>query len=308
MMYEYDAVSPPAAPRSLYGHARRALLTFFAMSGWRTDHLDAAWLLGGVVSLGSGQLLVRLGAVPALTESLPAMIGFYLVTLLLAYALCVAAGRKLDGLDVAWVVGGVLSLGVGERLMARNSVPVALAYYSFTLFLYYGVNTAVLTSTLPARLIARHGEDRAYRMYETVLALMFINQGLGVGCMTALSLGPSWVLPISPGLACVVGGCFFACGLVIKVWATVLVGVDVYYYRDMFLGRPVSEFVCRGPYRVFQNPMYGVGQLHAYGYAILARSLTGLVCAMICHSLIYVFYITAERPFIRRVFPVATAD
>jgi hypothetical protein len=99
------------------------------------------------------------------------------------------------------------------------------------------------------------------------------------------------------------GTVFCAIGIIVKVWATVVVGVDVYYYRDMFLGRPVSPFVGGGPYRFFRNPMYGVGQLHAYGVAILmSRSWSGVFAAALCHSLIYVFYFTAELPFIRRAY------
>lgn len=58
-----------------------------------------------------------------------------------------------------------------------------------------------------------------------------------------------------------------------------------------------------GPYRVLRNPMYGVGQLHAYGIAILmSRSWNGLMAAAVCHAPIYVFYFRAELPFIRRTY------
>jgi protein-S-isoprenylcysteine O-methyltransferase Ste14 len=179
-------------------------------------------------------------------------------------------------------------------------------FYVCTLAFYYAGNSFILASDIPARLVRRFGEDRAFRAYETVLALMFINQGLGVGCVGALDLGARWTLPPTPSIYAL-GALLFAVGLLVKVWSTAVVGVDVYYYRDMFLGRPVSEFTSSGPYRVLDNPMYGVGQLHAYGYAILNRSIAGVLATLACHCLIYAFYFAVERPFIRRTYlqPVA---
>jgi protein-S-isoprenylcysteine O-methyltransferase Ste14 len=179
----------------------------------------------------------------------------------------------------------------------------SLAFYVLSLLFYYGGNTAFLTSPWPGRAIERWGEERAYRLYETALALMFINQGLGVACVGSLKLGPAWLVPGPPALVYGIAGMLCAIGIVVKVWATLVVGIDVYYYRDFFLRRPVCEFVSRGPYRVFKNPMYGIGQLHAYGIGILLnRSINGIAAAVLCHMLIYVFYFTAELPFVRRTY------
>jgi protein-S-isoprenylcysteine O-methyltransferase Ste14 len=143
-------------------------------------------------------------------------------------------------------------------------------------------------------------ERRALLRYDTILGLMFLNQGLGLSCMGAIEL-PGIRLP--SGLATMlIGVVFVAIGITVKVWATKLVGVDVYYYHDLFLDKPVGTFVRSGPYRFLANPMYGVGQLHAYGYALLERSAAGLAAAMVCLSLIYVFYFSVERPFVRRNF------
>ena len=220
-----------------------------------------------------------------------------------AYAFTAMSGWRLDHLNIAWVVGGLLSLATAQLLLGLQDPWYSLSFFAFSLLFYYAGNTVFLLSKLPSRMVARWGEDRAYRIYETILGLMFINQGLGMGCVGALALGPRWLLPGPPLLLGLVGAALCAVGLTVKVWATLVAGVDVYYYRDMFLGRPVSPFVASGPYRVLRNPMYGVGQLHAYGIAILiSRSWNGLIAAAICHALIYVFYFTAERPFIRRTY------
>lgn len=212
-------------------------------------------------------------------------------------------GWRLDHLNVPWVIGGALSLAVGGYLIYFEESPTyKLVFFVFSLLFYYGGNSWILASKIPQKAIQRYGEDRAFRQYETVLAIMFINQGLGVGVMTSLTMGDSLTLPISEALAHGLGGGFFAVGLVVKVWATVVLSIDIYYYRDMFLNRRVCDFVSSGPYKVFSNPMYGIGQIHGYGAAIWSRSLGGLIAIAICHVLIYVFYYSVERPFVRRVY------
>jgi protein-S-isoprenylcysteine O-methyltransferase Ste14 len=211
------------------------------------------------------------------------------------------AGWRLEHLNSVWVAGSVASVFLAHELVARADARLTVPYFLFTLAFYYGGNAAILRSSLPARAIARLGEERAFRAYETLAGLMFLNQGLGVGCMAALHLhGIEGAVPAPLVLGA--GVAFFAAGLSIKLWATLTVGVDVYYFRDMFLGRPLAPMSDRGPYRYLRNPMYGVGQLQGYGYALLYGSLPGIVAAGIGHLLIYAFYLVAERPFVRRIY------
>lgn len=212
------------------------------------------------------------------------------------------SGWRLSQLNVAWVVLGIASLALGQFLITLNEPKYTVAYWVFTLLFYYGGNTVLLVSRFPKWAIDRFGEERGYRVYQTILALMFIHQGLGVGAMSSLTVGDSLVLPLSPLVCYLIGVPLFAIGLVVKVWATVLVGVDIYYYKDMFLGRPVCPYVTSGPYKYFSNPMYGVGQVHGYATAILYRSWSGLFAIAVCHMLIYVFYYTAEARFVKRVY------
>lgn len=212
------------------------------------------------------------------------------------------AGWRLEHLNAAWVAGSVASVLVADALITRAEARLTIPYFLFTLAFYYGGNAAVLRSGLPARAVARLGEDRAFRAYETVAGLMFLNQGLGVGCMAALHLRAiEAAVPVPVLLA--TGAALFAVGLLVKLWATLTVGVDVYYFRDMFLGRPLAPASTEGPYRLMRNPMYSWGQLQGYGYALLHCSLPGVVAAGSGHLLIYAFYLVAERPFVRRAYP-----
>jgi len=216
----------------------------------------------------------------------------------LASTVFAMAGWRLEHLNAVWVAGSVASVFLAHVLIARADWRLTLPYFLFTLVFYYGGNAVILRSNLPACAIARLGEERAFRAYETLAGLMFLNQGLGVGCMAALH-APRWEQVVPAPLVLAAGVALFVVGLVFKLWATLTVGVDVYYFRDMFLGRPLAPACDGGPYRFLRNPMYSVGQLQGYGYALLYGSLPGLVAAGAGHLLIYVFYVVAERSFVR---------
>ncbi len=211
------------------------------------------------------------------------------------------AGWRLEHLNAVWVAGSVVSVYLAHVLIARADWRLTVPYFLFTLVFYYGGNALILRSDLPVYAVARLGEERAFRAYETVAGLMFLNQGLGVGCMAALH-APRWEQMLPPPLLLVAGVVLFVVGFVVKLWATLTVGVDVYFFRDMFLGRPLGMACDGGPYRFLRNPMYSMGQLQGYGYAVLHGSLPGLIAAAAGHVLIYAFYVVAERPFVRSTY------
>jgi len=211
------------------------------------------------------------------------------------------AGWRLEHLNAVWVAGSIASLSLAQVLIIRADWRLTLPYFLLTLVFYYGGNAVILRSELPARTIARLGEERAFRSYETLAGLMFLNQGLGVGCMAALHF-PRWEQAVPASLVLALGVALFVVGLLVKLWATLTVGVDAYYFRDMFLTRPLASACDGGPYRFLRNPMYSVGQLQGYGYALLYGSLPGVVAAAAGHLLIYVFYAVAERPFVRSAY------
>lgn len=145
------------------------------------------------------------------------------------------------------------------------------------------------------------GEKEGYLAYEAVLGFLFFISGAAVGIVSVafkdtipLQIGNEIIRPVAAVL--------FVLGWGIKLWATKVTGVDIYYWKDMFLGRQIRPFVVEGPYRYFNNPMYGIGQLQAYATALWYQSLTGLFAALIYQLLVFSFYYFKEKKFITRVY------
>jgi len=231
----------------------------------------------------------------------------------IVYTFIGMSGWRLRHLNLLWVVGGVASLGFYAFLFGFNffgfsvegsavgNTAVHVGFYLFTVVFYYFGIIAFFKAKKNEKMCREMGEEKAFRSFQTLLALMFINQGLGVGAMSSLQL-PGWEFPLAHSQALAVGLVLTAVGITIKVWATVLTTIDIYYLKDLFVGHPVTGFVEKGPYKFLSNPMYGVGQLHAYGIAVLYESTTGVVAAGLCHILIYTFYYVVERPFVVRTY------
>ena len=212
-------------------------------------------------------------------------------------------GLRIDRLNVYWIMGAVITFAFGHYyVITSNNLSLTLSYFFFTLVFYYFGNGLILSSSIPRLLIANYGEKKAFEIYQTIVGLMFMNQGLGIAAMTSLDVGANWEISISSSYTFIFGGIVFMIGIILKIWSTMILGIDLYYYRDMFLNHSVGNFTQSGPYKIFDNPMYGIGQIHGYGYAIMYQSITGFMAIAICHILIYVFYYSVERPFVRRVY------
>ena len=156
-------------------------------------------------------------------------------------------------------------------------------------------------------LIKKYGEEKAYNIYEAWLAFFFFHSGVALVYFNLCfpSDGEalfSWLairVPfIEVNLQYVLYLALFSVGLVAKLWSAIMVGVDIYYCRDMFLKRNVIEFCHAGIYKYFKNPMYGIGHLHAYSIPLQYNSLPGYLVAILNQMLIFVFYYGFEKPFI----------
>lgn len=164
--------------------------------------------------------------------------------------------------------------------------------------LYYVGNTVLCLRTVSTALRARLGDATALRYHEVFLGVAFANQAAALGTLATHSAGTFHLAPAPLTITC---AALTVVGLGTKVWATALTGLDVYYYRDLFLRRPVGDLVERGPYRWLRNPMYGLGNVQSYAPALAAGSAPGLVLALVFHVAIYAFHLALERPFVARL-------
>ncbi|MEU9895426.1 PEMT/PEM2 methyltransferase family protein [Streptomyces phaeochromogenes] len=186
-------------------------------------------------------------------------------------------------------------------------------WYALTVWMvYYGGIIVVLGTPAKRWLADRFGEARAYLVYETVLGVVFLNQGFSQAVLM-YAFGSSFPAAIPVWLTWSAGTVLILVGTTFKLWSAHLAGLDTFYCRDMFLDRRIdrsdksaesdeSGLVASGPYRYFRNPMYGIGTVHAYGFALWCRSVEGLAVAALFQCSIYLFYAVAERPFVNRVY------
>lgn len=164
---------------------------------------------------------------------------------------------------------------------------------------YYVGMTLILGTGIKRWMIAKFGEERAWLMFQMILGLMFFNVGTGI---SVAALYQQDTFHLSPVLMWALIIPMFFIGFGIKYWATWEVGVDVYYYKDLFHEKSHGEWTEGGPYKWLNNPMYGIGYLQGYCLGIMWGSLWGLVYAAVCHLSIFIFFQIAEKPFIKRVY------
>jgi len=179
---------------------------------------------------------------------------------------------------------------------------LALVYVAVEWSVYYLGHILFYRFNLHHRLRRLLGDERAWAIYESVLGVVFFNLGWSLAMVLRTHTG-TVSLPVATSVAVVVGGVLFIVSVAVKAWATHLVGMDVYYYRDLFHDcASDAELVTEGPYAVFSNPMYGIGNVSMHGAALESASMEGWAVAAVFHVSIYVFYMSVERPFVGRVY------
>jgi protein-S-isoprenylcysteine O-methyltransferase Ste14 len=180
---------------------------------------------------------------------------------------------------------------------------LGIAYFFISEVLYVGIITIVLSENgLRHWFIRKYGnEEEGYLAFEAILGFLFFHNGVSIGYIASSSAGNLFHF-IDKDLLFILVTIVFISGFTIKVLAAKAVGIEIYYWKDMFLGRKVSDFVVTGPYKYFKNPMYGIGQAQAYATAIWYGSEYGLIAAFINQALIFTFYYLVEQKFIKRTY------
>ena len=179
---------------------------------------------------------------------------------------------------------------------------LAIGYALGSILCYVGFIFVVLPQNgLRSWFIKRWGEEHGYLAFEAVLGFLFFHNAAAIGYVATSS--PGTLLTFIPRAVVVaLATALFVVGVVTKLWAATAVSVDIYYWKDMFLGRGVCAFVASGPYKYLSAPMYGVGQLQAYALALWFGSPTGLAIAGLNQCCVFLFYFAVEQGFIQRTY------
>lgn len=180
---------------------------------------------------------------------------------------------------------------------------VGVIYFASSEILYLGFIFLVLSANGYRHWFIKKwkNEEDGYLAFEAVLGFLFFFNGASLGFIASSTHGSLFAF-IDRDLLLIITGAMTLTGLIIKIWSAKVVSIDIYYWKDMFLGRKITEFVVTGPYKFLSNPMYGIGQLQAYAFAIWHGSTIGLIAAFINQCLIFTFFYTVEMKFIKRVY------
>jgi protein-S-isoprenylcysteine O-methyltransferase Ste14 len=183
----------------------------------------------------------------------------------------------------------------------HNSV-FALLYFFIAESLYIGFLSIVLSRPgLRLWFRKKWGEEKGYLIYEAILGILFFHNAFSIGYVASSTKG-YFNFHSAGNVILTISATFFFTGFIVKLMAAKAVSTEVYYWKDMFLGRRICSFVESGPYKYLSNPMYGVGQIQAYSAALWYGSLYGLFAAFINQFLIFTFYFLFEKKFISRIY------
>ncbi|HVK96360.1 MAG TPA: methyltransferase [Flavisolibacter sp.] len=216
------------------------------------------------------------------------------------------SGYRLEHATILRTVVMVIAVGLTFTLpLVTDSNPeISLIYFALSTSAYIGFIYLVLPENGYRHWFMQKfgGEQEGFLAYEALLAFLFFISGSSIGIVAASYPGDfdlnNRVVDVIKTIAVL----SVVIGFFIKTWAAKVVSVDIYYWKDMFLGRKISDFVVKGPYKFVKNPMYGLGLLQSYGVAIWYMSYQGLIVAVIYQLLIFSFYFIQEKQFIKRVY------
>ncbi len=149
------------------------------------------------------------------------------------------------------------------------------------------------------------GRAKTIMIFEPMLAVMFLGFMLGFGSLVAATAGRGFSIHEFIGstlilkIFCVV---IWVIGYIFKTWATWLIGMDVFFFRDQILRTPNERLVQSKIYTYFTHPTYSVGYLGVYAYPLWMDSVIGLVGGFLLHCGIFLFVKVAEEPGMKEIY------
>lgn len=175
-------------------------------------------------------------------------------------------------------------------------IALAIGYHVVSRLAYVvGVGVALIRQDRDQIFTKVRGAEAGFQRFKRRAAFVMNNDAVSFVVLALVTRGtlpwelPAWLL-IGGGLAGI------ALGIGVKLWAAARLGSAAYYWHNFFVPvRPVA-LDPPGPYRYLDNPMYTVGYLHAYGFALLMGSGIGLLAAAFDQAAILVFHQVVEKP------------
>ncbi|MGE5681158.1 MAG: PEMT/PEM2 family methyltransferase [Bacillota bacterium] len=191
-----------------------------------------------------------------------------------------------------------------KTVLSYTDFRIALSFFIFAWAVrYIFLFTSFIKGGVAERLKTRFGEEKGFEIYQFFTAIMFFQSTLSFSLLVdKSSLMNLWILRSYQDILIAAGIMISAIGMLVNIWSALIIGIDVYYYKDLFVGRPVSEFKKEGPYKVISNPMYAIGQAGGYGTALMFGSFAGLAGIFLNQVLMYIFYYTVEKPHVIKFF------
>lgn len=177
----------------------------------------------------------------------------------------------------------------------------ALAYNIASRLAYVIVVGVMLTRQDRHQVFTRTlGVEAGFRRFRRIASLIMNNDGASfiLLCLVTRQTLPAGVSPI---LMIVAGVALCVIGVGTKAWAASSLGADGYYWRNFFDDKPHVEMEKPGPYRFLKNPMYTLGNLHMYGFALVTGSLPGVAASVFAHAAVMTFNHVVEKPHFARV-------
>lgn len=170
-----------------------------------------------------------------------------------------------------------------------------VARVAYIVFIWVGLSRQQTSSWWTGR----WGMEGGFGRFRRGAALVMVIDAVSfvAVCLVGRNTLPD-IVPRVPAIA--IGALLVLLGVATKLWAARTLGDKAYYWYNFFTpSAPVAPAVT-GPYRYLQNPMYTVGYLQTYGFALVTGSLAGLAASLFDQAAILVFHWRVERTHFKR--------
>ena len=146
----------------------------------------------------------------------------------------------------------------------------------------------------------RFGPAEAFRRFKRTASIVMNHDAFALVVLCVATRG-TWILPLSPAASLAIGATLTFIGLGTKLWAARTLGGNAYYWHNFFDPDEAVGPVATGPYRFISSPMYTVGYLQTYGFALIMRSWPGLIASAFAQAAILTFHLLIEKPHFERL-------